>query len=588
MRYVADIVGYYNDVEGTIQNGDEEHKNEKFLDALRHAVEAICYVIIDKYLPLVSTNHEFSEIESGKVIIEFNNTTKLYQFKRAPCQKKPCSEIIRYAEGLITMYNNVHDASNSELFKNIRRQFSELNNVYSFSNPGAHAPGKVKKYNARLRVDKVKMDFCHFIDFLDKYKILPDSEIQLRDILTSFDDFKKKYAELKEVVESLEKENKALKAQFNFRNLDDPTILTDVPEDSLDDFQDDLLTEAIEIAEESNVGAKGVLIAGSAGSGKSIIAMYLASNLAGEGKNVSFVSFTNTLNDYIKTGNTAGNSFRNHIFSEWRNLSDDIKKIDYLIVDEIQDYSEPQIRQFMECANKRFFFFGDSNQSIYTKTLWPANPDVEEKTCSMEQISGITGLSVRKLRANYRLPKGVARLAHDYVGREIEGMERYHGNEGNFKNTEQSLPYILECTSDEEQLELISKILSDCQNQTVGILLPKNDMVLEIVSFLIEEKNIPCEYKYRIKGQDRKEDKYSYTLDFRTTYPKIMTYHSSKGLQFDVVIIPFFTEARNEQDCKKLYVAMTRTKHRLYILHSEGQLGVPFNDVEQRFYNNAL
>ena len=62
-----------------------------------------------------------------------------------------------------------------------------------------------------------------------------------------------------------------------------------------------------------------------------------------------------------------------------------------------------------------------------------------------------------------------------------------------------------------------------------------------------------------------------------------MTYHSAKGLQFETVIIPFFKGARNTDERKALYVAMTRTYRNLYIL-CEGALQYPLSNVPGRLY----
>ena len=62
-----------------------------------------------------------------------------------------------------------------------------------------------------------------------------------------------------------------------------------------------------------------------------------------------------------------------------------------------------------------------------------------------------------------------------------------------------------------------------------------------------------------------------------------MTYHSAKGLQFETVIIPFFKGARNTDERKALYVAMTRTYRNLYILY-EGTLQHPLSNVPKRLY----
>ena len=42
---------------------------------------------------------------------------------------------------------------------------------------------------------------------------------------------------------------------------------------------------------------------------------------------------------------------------------------DYFIVDEIQDFAQVEIQEFMEATDKHFLFFGDTAQSIYKEKM---------------------------------------------------------------------------------------------------------------------------------------------------------------------------------------------------------------------------
>ena len=77
-------------------------------------------------------------------------------------------------------------------------------------------------------------------------------------------------------------------------------------------------------------------------------------------------------------------------------------------------------------------------------------------------------------------------------------------------------------------------------------------------------------------------------MDFETDLPKIMTYHSAKGLQFDVVILPMYVGASDENSKKALYVAMTRTMHHLYLIYSTPFLAPPLASVPSKLYIKSL
>ena len=102
------------------------------------------------------------------------------------------------------------------------------------------------------------------------------------------------------------------------------------------------------------------------------------------------------------------------------------------------------------------------------------------------------------------------------------------------------------------------------------------------VSEELRKKNVGCELKY---STDMKIDtRYVDTLDFATIMPKIMTYHSAKGLQFDIVILPMYNGASDNESRKALYVAMTRAMHKLYVFYSTPKLAYPLSDVPTRLY----
>ena len=135
------------------------------------------------------------------------------------------------------------------------------------------------------------------------------------------------------------------------------------------------------------------------------------------------------------------------------------------------------------------------------------------------------------------------------------------------------------CESKEEQINKIISIINDNKYRNVGILVADNEMVLEIMNSFTSSK-FACEFKYNAGYNDsRNKD----TLNFRTERPKLMTYHSAKGLQFETVIIPFFKGARNTDEKKALYVAMTRTYRNLYVLY-DGILQEPLKNVPERLY----
>ena len=349
-------------------------------------------------------------------------------------------------------------------------------------------------------------------------------------------------------------ESKITKSTFN------------IDEKLLDDDQFDIL-------EQSN--DKNMLITGPAGCGKSLIATYKAKQLRELGYDVILIAFTKSLNKFMQDGNEKYADFFYHYQWRWKietnkNGKNEWKKYcpqaDYVIVDEIQDFDEEEIEEFVKAAKKHFFFFGDTAQSImnfYSK-----------KVMTVEKIAEKYQLTPFQLYSNYRLPKSVARITQDYIGIDVN---KY--SDKVYKSKENTKPKIISYPNIESEKEALLRIIKKHQNSSIGILLWSNEQILEIRDFL-NTNGIRNEFKYNEKENKKSQN----TLNFQTCLPKILTFHSAKGLQFQTVIIPFFQGANDENAIKALYVAMTRTLSNLYILHHEKSLAAPLDKVPKYLY----
>lgn len=334
-----------------------------------------------------------------------------------------------------------------------------------------------------------------------------------------------------------------------------------VKESMLDDYQMDLLDKTLD---------SSLIVTGCAGSGKSVIALQKAKRIQAEkGNDYTVIVFTKALCDYMQAGRQElglTNSFFYHW--EWKNRHH-MPKADYVIVDEAQDFTQEEIQEFINSARKNIFFFGDSAQSIYGGL---------KNTISMKQISSmLPHADDFKLYFNYRLPKPVAMVTQDYVG---VGVERYR--ERTYKSTENVLPKIIRYSTGEEQIRAIARIIKSKGLTDVGILVPSNEAIPNM-SRLLNSENIDHEIRY-----NDKEDWHNSvdTLNFNSENPKLMTYHSAKGLQFETVFLPYVTNSTTDDDKKALYVAMTRTYRNLYVLYTGYSMPSPLSDVPAHLYSS--
>lgn len=318
------------------------------------------------------------------------------------------------------------------------------------------------------------------------------------------------------------------------------------------------------------VNDKSCIVSGCAGSGKSVLALIKAQRIQREkGNNYQIIVYTKALCRYMNTGRRQlglKKDFDYHWF--WKNKKG-CPSSDYVIVDEIQDFTKDEIQEFISATNKNFFFFGDTAQSIYGGL---------KNTLPVENINDMVTPKAKtfELYRNYRLPKPIARVVQ-YVGVDLDGFDI-----DTYRSQETAKPYFLQYDGLESQISAIARMISSGNVSDVAILLPHNEDV-KLIHKMLSEKGVNHELKY--------DDKNDLTnninnLDFSTENPKVMTYHSAKGLQFGAVFLPKVEAKKDDNDRKALYVAMTRTYRDLYVMYS-GTLPEPLDKVPEELYKKS-
>lgn len=317
------------------------------------------------------------------------------------------------------------------------------------------------------------------------------------------------------------------------------------------------------------------IVKGCAGSGKSILALWKAKQIQDQNKgSYLYIVYTKALKQYMSDGikqvglhesNVANfdscffwtrDENGNLLRGNWKKGS-----YDYIIVDEAQDFSREDIELLQSKAKKAILIYGDSAQQLYKFIK-------NKKTVSMEEIIYFTNFPDEKLVFNHRLPKKVARVAQ-CINSDNDDLEERCVNEG------KEMPKFLEYESVSAQYDSIISLIKTKNMEDVGILFRNNREVEQAYRYF-RDKGVNVEAKF---------DKFM-DLDFNSDNPKLMTYHSSKGLQFEHVFLPDCT-TDNIEDRNALYVALTRTYNCLFVLHS-GNLSSLLDSVPQATYETSL
>ncbi len=215
-------------------------------------------------------------------------------------------------------------------------------------------------------------------------------------------------------------------------------------------------------------------------------------------------------------------------------------KVDYLIIDEAQDFSQNDVHNFIGDKAESIIFFGDTLQQLYTSS-----------GLSLNNLATNNSFPLIELLKNYRLPKDIARVA-EYIQPNEKGKLLARCHKG-YNNEYAPTFYLKDGKDKEDQMKFI---IEHCKNplnsKDVGILVPTNKQVEEVVEFLIKNGQA-CQYRFNkpLGGFANSYDDFMSgefgqalynqidTLNFQSNLPCVLTYHSAKGTQFDSVFIPF-------------------------------------------------
>lgn len=338
---------------------------------------------------------------------------------------------------------------------------------------------------------------------------------------------------------------------------------------------------------------QNVWIKGFAGSGKSILILYSVKKILARnpGAKLLLVVFTHSL---IKMFTAAFEEMGLNVQVEtYYAFMKSPSHYDYILCDEVQDLTERVIVALERHAD-RVIVAGDANQSIYL-----SDPQWREPTIDKNYLSS-RDYQEQELTIIHRLPKSLIEVVNHFM----PDMHIFSAKLDMTKPDAQVRVCKAERVEDEIRYLLDRAQKAIQGGYTVAVLLPTQDLMVLFVNWVLY-----CMGRQQWDPPQRNRwGKYDFFLlnrclsnagiplqciangdgTFSSSIPQInvMTYHSSKGLDFDNVFIPFASEgvpifSSDEELSRRLFmVAMTRTRSNLCITYT----GTPYEELNSFQY----
>lgn len=224
---------------------------------------------------------------------------------------------------------------------------------------------------------------------------------------------------------------------------------------------------------------------------------------------------------------------------------------DFALIDEGQDLDGTSF-EILRAIARHITVCIDHKQQIY------------EHGSNMQDI--LTRLALNHVNMSlleaFRCCPFIVKLSARFIN-DAKERETYLNQSRTFQ-TEKEAPLLYLASDFEDEKRRLIEILrvrSLNQNESVGILLPKNNQVYGLAKG-ISEAGIEVETPKK--------------LDFTNNIPKIMTYFGAKGLTFDTVLLPrlvrnSFSRFDDDRVLRLLFVGISRATRWVYLSACQGQ-----------------
>jgi hypothetical protein len=340
------------------------------------------------------------------------------------------------------------------------------------------------------------------------------------------------------------------------------------------------------IQQASSTLGRGHWLQGFAGTGKTIVLAHLMEGIARTHPraSISFITFTHALKDMVASGLKEDVAQRIHIQTHTQFLSER-KNYDFVFLDEVQDISAAHLTKIRSLAGQ-LLLAGDPDQRIY------------DDTASGREIMTIATPRVWRLLEVFRLTERLRTIAMSVLpsATVVEGEMA-----GNDADVTIRIVRAVKADVGDTLTEIAWVWKQALGNAGLGapsaILLPTHKQIAHFASALSVHLGIGLAPAARFVDGRRDYSEFnafwqkrgvplmflgssfgSISASDHRPLVYVMTFHSSKGLDFENVLIPHMNEdavicneralAEDPERARRLlFVAVTRSRRNLFITH---------------------
>lgn len=319
------------------------------------------------------------------------------------------------------------------------------------------------------------------------------------------------------------------------------------------------------------------LLIGNAGSGKSVVLIsqikYILDRL--DDIKILMVCFNNVfvdtlrnnlLKDYYETDDKGLPNGNLHIYNS-QIAEKSVEEYDFIFIDEGQDIEPATYDSLSKKLKKDRFghmiIACDGTQNIYDKVF-----SFNELNLGFK----LTDDNLERLTSNYRCTREILMLAESFIDEKRaiidEGDHEFDSrftNKANRHRRSGLVPELRISTTDNEEYRAIYDKIKDLfdkgiQANQIAVFTSTNDKIKNLKKFNNNNNGV----QFMTLKDGYAEHDYSHKKVALTTY------HSSKGLEYDHVIVCGFSKhSLSGKYAKAIYVAMTRARKELFISYSK-------------------